>query len=457
MRIKRILALLSVILIIITLFAGCKKTATDDPTDKGSETDNLTKSGKIKINLWSFTDEIPTMTERFLELNPDIDEKYEFDITIISTTESAYQPALDKALTEGGSNAPDIYAAEAAFVLKYTQGDMAEYAAPYSSLGIDVAKLIIESKIAQYTVDIGTRSDSEIVGLGYQATGAAMIYRRSIAIDVFGTDDPEVIKTKVGPGWDRFFEAAAELKEKGYGIVSSDGDIWHGIENSADTGWILNGKLHIDPKREKFLDYSKLLMDMDWHNNTEDWQEGWFADIAGTGPKQIFSFFGPAWLINYVMGGNAGKTFGDWAVCEPPVGFYWGGTWLLANKDTTKSEVVGRFIEWVTLDNSDTGLQYYWANGTLYGDGGTKDTVGSGTVMERSNGEIEFLNGQNMFDVFVPASAYANGKNMTQYDEVINQIWRDEVGNYSSGTVSREEALENFKNRVEETLGITSE
>ena len=411
---------------------------------------------KEKVNLWSYTDEIPTMTEKFLELNPDIADKYDFEITIIATTEGAYQPALDQALAEGGVNAPDIYAAEAAFVLKYTQGDMAEYAIPYKSLGIDVDRLLAESGIAPYTVDIGTRGGGDLVGLGYQATGSAMIYRRSIAIDVWGTDDPDIIKSKTGPGWEKFFEAAGELRDKGYAIVSGDGDIWHGIENNADQGWIVDGKLYIDPGREVFLDYSKRLKDNDWHNDTEDWQPDWFNDIAGVGPKPVFAFFGPAWLINYVMGGNAGDTFGDWAVCEPPVGFYWGGTWLLANKDTTKKDAVSRFIEWVTLDSTDTGLQYYWANGTLYGDGGTKDTVGSGVVMERSNGEIDFLGGQNMFNVFVPAAMFANGKNMTQYDESINQIWREETREYSDGAKTREEAIQSFRQRVEDTLGIRS-
>ena len=440
-----------------TMYSACAKLPPpDDSAIDSAQADGAPEGGKAKINLWSYTDEIPAMTEKFLELNPDIDEKYEFNITIIATTEGAYQPALDQALAAGGGDAPDIYAAEAAFVLKYTQGDMADYAMPYKNLGIDVDRLLNESEIAPYTVDIGTRGGGELVALGYQATGSAMIYRRSIALDVWGTDNPDVIKTKVGPGWDKFFEAAAELRGKGYGIVSGDGDIWHGIENSADRGWIVDGKLFIDPEREKFLDYSKKLKDNDWHNDTEDWQPGWFNDIAGAGPKPVFAFFGPAWLINYVMGGNAGDTFGDWAVCEPPVGFYWGGTWLLANKDTAKAEAVSRFIEWVTLDSSDTGLQYYWANGTLYGDGGTKDTVGSGVVMARSNGEIDFLGGQNMFDVFVPAAMFANGKNMTQYDESINQIWREETREYSGGAKSREEAISSFRSRVADTLGIQS-
>lgn len=98
-----------------------------------------------------------------------------------------------------------------------------------------------------------------------------------------------------------------------------------------------------------------------------------------------------------------------------------------------------------------------WANGTLNGEGGTKDSVASGTVMAMSNGELDFLGGQNMFDVFIPANANANGKNMTQYDETINSNWRDQVRAYAAGEKSRDEAIATFKQNVADNLDVTVE
>jgi len=408
--------------------------------------------GPKVINLWSFTDEVPKMLDKYKELNPDFD--YEVNVTIIATTDGAYQPALDQALTAGGADAPDMYTAESAFVLKYTQGDMYEYAAPYKSLGIDVDKKLKEADIAQYTVDIGTSPDGDLVGLGYQATGGAFIYRRSIAKDVWGTDDPATIKNKIGPGWDKFFDAAAALKAKGYGIVSGDGDVWHAVENGSKEGWIINGALNIPPEREAFLDISKELKDNGYTNDTQDWTDAWFADMKDAGPKKVFGYFGPAWLINYVMVNNCGDTFGDWAICEPPVGFFWGGTWVIANKNSKVKDALGDIIEWITLDSSTEGLQYYWANGTFNPDGGAKDAVASGTVMAKSNGELDFLGGQNMFDVFIPAGAFATGTNKTQYDETINQYWRDQVRAYTNGDATRAQAIADFKQQVADNLDV---
>ena len=473
---KKLLSVLLTAAMAATLLAGCGGSGDAPAADGGTEapaaenTDNAESSsdegeaaapaGEV-INVWAFTDEVPNMIQKYKDLHPDF--PYEINATIISTTDGAYQPALDQALAAGGAEAPDIYCAEAAFVLKYAQGDASGYAAPYEDLGIDVAADIEAADIAQYTIDIGTNPDGKLVALGYQATGGAFIYRRSIAKDVWGTDDPAEIGKKIGPGWDQFYAAADELKAKGYGIVSGDGDIWHAVENSSDAGWIVDGKLTIDPKREEFLDLSKELKDKGYHNDTQDWQDAWFADMKGEGQQQIFGFFGPAWLINYTLAPNCGGaavgegTYGDWAICEPPIGFFWGGTWLLANKDTQKKEAVAEILRWITLDCSEEGLQYMWANGTLNGEGGTKDAVASGTVMEMSNGELDFLGGQNMFEVFVPANQFANGKNLTQYDETINTYWRDQVREYTSGNKSREQALADFKQQVADNLDVVVE
>ncbi|MDR0248574.1 MAG: hypothetical protein LBI44_02780, partial [Oscillospiraceae bacterium] len=85
------------------------------PSQSGSATAEKT------ISVWSFTDEVPNIIMKYKELNPGF--PYNFIITIISDTYGAYQPALDQALGGSGGQSPDIYTAEAAFVLKYSQGD----------------------------------------------------------------------------------------------------------------------------------------------------------------------------------------------------------------------------------------------------------------------------------------------------------------------------------------------
>ena len=490
---KVIAGLLSVAM--IAAMAGCNSNTTPTTTAGGETKGNESKpaettaaggettttettvkesygEGSIHINMWSFTNEVPNMAKKYISLNPDFGKKYTIDVTIIATTNGTYQPALDAALKNGEV---DLYAAEAAFILKYAQGDAASFAAAYKDLGIDVDKDLKDAEIAQYTVDIGTRpSDKALVALGYQATGGAMIYRASIAKEVFGSDDAAAVEKEVGAGsgnYDTFWKAAEKLKAKGYPIVSGDGDVWHMVENSSSSGWIVDGKLNIAPERQAFFDISKTLLDKGWSNETSDWTPAWYADMKGVSQegkdnKPAFCFFGPAWLINYVMVGNSGGekagegTYGDWRVCKAPCGFFWGGTWVLASKtaaeNADKKAGVAELIRWITLDASDKGLQYMWANGTFNGEGGTKDTVASGKVMATADGKLDFLGGQNMFPAFIAANANATGKNMTQYDETINSLFREQVNQYAHGQKSVDDAIKTFKSNVADKLGVES-
>lgn len=423
------------------------------PDENGEEASEASE-GVQTINLWSFTDEVPNMMEMFLENHPEYAQRYQINTTIISDQDGAYMIALDQALESGGVDIPHLFTAESASVLRYTQGTMASHALPYTALGIDVDGLIEEAAIASYAVEIGTR-DGEVVGLGFQATGGAIIYRRSIAQSVFGTDDPDDIQNIVGPGWDQFLDAARQLDEAGYAAVSGAGDVWQ-VVRTGGSPWVVDGELVIDPIRENFMDIHSALYQEGLMNDATAWEDAWFADMAGVGEREVFAFFGPAWLINHIMADNAGDTYGDWAVAHPPSGFFWGGTWLMANANAPESMrgFLGSFIEWVTLDTSTDGLQYLWANGLFDPDSDVRDVVASGTVMDISHGEIDFLGGQNMFDIFAPAGHYADGTALTEYDLQINNWFIDQSQEYAMGNKTREEALRDFKQSVADNTAI---
>ncbi|MCL1863082.1 MAG: carbohydrate ABC transporter substrate-binding protein [Defluviitaleaceae bacterium] len=414
-------------------------------------------AGRTTINLWSFTDEVPRMVERYKEMNPDFAERFNVVPNIVATDDGAYQLALDMALVGGGADMPDIFTAESAFVIRYTQGDMSQFAATYSDVGIaNLSGRIADARIAPYIVDMGTRN-GDVVGLAFQHTGSGVIYRRSLAQEVWGTDDPVYVGSRIGPGWDRFFDAARDMYASGFAMVSGAGDVWQAVRNTGGP-WIVDGSLNIHPDRMAHFDFARILYQENLMNDAGAWSSAWFADMGGVGERPVFGFLGPAWLINHVMAGNAGDTYGDWGVAVPPVGFSWGGTWVIPSTNATRnadvSEGVRRILEWITLDTSMDGLQQHWANGTLFPGSVLKDAVASGVVMDRSDGTLPFLGGMDMFDTFIPAGEFADGTLFTQHDEFINARFEENAMNYARGDMTREEALANFRTLVSETLGI---
>ena len=77
--------------------------------------------------------------------------------------------------------------------------------------------------------------------------------------------------------------------------------------------------------------------------------------------------------------------------------------------------------------------------------------------MAKSDGTVEFLGGQNMFDVFIAANENAKGTNLTQYDESINTFWRNQVREYTAGNKSRDQAIADFRQQVADNLDVVVE
>lgn len=415
-------------------------------------------SGPEKIEIWTYTYEVPEIIEQYIRQNPEFGEMYTVKCTFISR-DCDYERVLDEALANGGDQAPDIYVANVEFVYKYSQGEMAEYASAYRDLGIDVDKKIEDAEIAPYTVEIGSR-DGEVVALGYEGTGCAMIYNADIARDVFGTDDPAEIEKIIGAGtgnWDKFLEASEILKSKGYAAVSDTSAIWQLYTTTTDSAWVADGQINISTDREGYIDLAKTLKDNDYSNNTVMWSEEWFDEMRGVSDRKVFAFFGPVWFISYIMEGNSGGsyvgegTYGQWRVCRPPVSSYWGGTWIFANKDTDQKEGVAELIEWITLDTSDTGLQYLLANKMIYD---FQQGVASGVVMAKSDGVSDFCGGQNVYEAYIECNNMPSGKYLTENDNLINNYFKQAVDMYVNGDLTRDEAIEYFKNSVYDNVVI---
>ena len=417
-------------------------------------------SGPEIIKIWSYSDDAARIAAQYIKQKPEFGEKYTVECTVLPAV-GEYQDYLDRTLKASSKLGPDIYFVDADFAVKYTQGKMSKYAAAYKDLGIDVTAKIKEAEIAHYVVDVGTR-DGKVVALSYQSSAGVMIYNAEIARDAFGTDDPAEIEKIFGAGtrkWDKFLEASETLKSRGYVTVSGYEDIWPLCDKQATEPWREYQEIYIAPSREEYLDLAKTIKKSGYSNDSVNWSESWYKDMKGEGYSKVFAYFGPAWLINYVMIGNCGGsslgegTYGQWRVCAPPAGFYLGGSWVLANADTEQKEGVAELIEWITLDTSDTGLQYLWANGLIDWDNNpyttsVQDAVASSAVMARSEWSNDFCGGQNLFPAFVKGNMYSEAKAVTQYDEVVGQYYKEAVRKYAGTNMDRYQAIRNFKNEV---------
>ena len=102
----------------------------------------------------------------------------------------------------------DMFLIEADYALKYVDS-------PYT-LDVRADIGLTDDELAgqyKYTQDIAT-ADGVLKGVTWQATPGLFAYRRSIAKDVLGTDDPAEVQTYLSD-WDKFNEVAGEGRRKG--------------------------------------------------------------------------------------------------------------------------------------------------------------------------------------------------------------------------------------------------
>ena len=88
------------------------------------------------------------------------------------------------------------------YVNKYTNTDMA---LDIKSLGLTDDDL---SQMYDYTKQAATKSDGTLRAVSWQGCPGGFVYRRSIAKEVFGTDDIEKIQEQVSD-WDKFAPQSA--------------------------------------------------------------------------------------------------------------------------------------------------------------------------------------------------------------------------------------------------------
>ncbi len=479
---KKTIALALACLMIVGLFTGCAPTA---PAASG--TPAATPEAKASepvvpktLKIWSFTDEVKTMAIAFQGKHPEIKVEY----TMIPMTNGEFQTKLKSALQSG--DLPDVVSLEASFVREYVESD---FLADVSDL-LPIAK---ELGTYQFTLDIGTY-EGITKAYSYQATPGALFYRRSLAKEYFGTDDPAAIQEIVS-SMEKFEAAAKVVKEKSKGntyMVGSTGDFQNLFFANRKQPWVVDNKLVIDPMVDQLFETAKSFRQNGYEAQANQWQEGWFAGMndslvdAKGNPKQVFSYLLPTWGLPYVLMPNAapkevkaegsdtakkvGKdTSGDWACISGPMPYQWGGTWVGALDGAKNMDTAKEFIKFAALDTENLKA---WALGTYTNDylkkidptvgdklaQGPGDFISSQKVVNEIIGQFDnaatskFLAGQNSYKGFAEAAPNVSLKLLQASDDAIQRSLNDPLNNYASKKATKEEALTQFKDAVRSAL-----
>ncbi|SFR63474.1 hypothetical protein [Anaeromicropila populeti] len=449
-RFKKSLALLLVVIMAVSAW-GCKK---DDDKTSTDPTAEVTESAAAESEEPAASEEVSTSTEPFYiySWNTELEDRLQYfkdkypeytdRIQYVNIGDSAiYQEKIDGLLgSPDSAEYPDLFALEADYIKKYVNSD---YTLDVADLGITADDYANQYA---YTLTIPTnQSTGAIQALSWQACPGSMMYRRSLAKTYLGTDEPDKVQEFVSD-WDKFFETARTINEKSGGatkILSGNDDIVKVYLATKTKPWVdENSVFSIDDNMLAYFDAYKTLEEEDLTNKTSQWTEQWNANCAN---DSTFAYFGCTWFLHWTIKANCGGekvgegTYGDWAMCQGPAPYYWGGTWLAATANCSDKQLAGLIMKTLTCDTetmnkmADETLDYV----------NNKEAVQQ--LIDAGKGPYEFLGGQDFLSVFSPLAENVDVSWMSAYDQKINEQLDIQVKAYANGEKDKDAAIADFK------------
>jgi hypothetical protein len=387
--------------------------------------------GKV-LNIYAWNEEFKGFFEKYYT----VPEGVTVNWIITPSDNGAYQDKLDTALfaQEGAAadDKVDLFLAEADYIQKYADSD---YTQDITAMGVTDF-----SNTYKYTVQAASDMNGVVKGVSFQCCPSALIYRRSIAKDVLGTDDPAEVQAALD-SWEKFEAVAAEAKAKGYYMTASFAETYRAFSNNCTSPWVNeNNELQFDDQilawiaqTELFVKNGYTLADSGiWDQPKNDQM---FAD------GKTMCFFGPAWYFNFCMGNAQDPEkgcSGDWAICEGPAAHFWGGTWLMAPAGTDNPTLVADIMN--TFINDEEVCTALVANEAQFSN---NQAVNAKFAADPEYGSA-FLGGQNDVAVFSAMTDNIVWENHTIYDQIMNEGLQNKLQEYFQGLVDKDTALNNF-------------
>ncbi len=364
---------------------------------------------------------------------------------ITSTEDNAYEEHLDTILpgnaSESADNKVDLFMVDAGNAARYTAMDV-NLALPLAELGITEEEL---SGQYAFTRELVTDAEGNQRGASWQACASGMIYNRSLAAGILGSDDPKEVQEAV-QDWESFAGTAKQVRKSGYCITSTVYDTYRAYACSASQGWTRrNGRLSVDDSLRQWAEDSKKLLDAEETGMAELWSDEWNRGFYEDTP--VFAYFGPLWLINDVMHAQEeGSTAenGGWGLTKGPQSFFWGGSWLCAAVGTDNQTLAGKILRTLT---TDAAVMKEIAKGE--GECVNNKKVLKELASDASMGN-PVLGGQNPYGILAEAAESIDLPVSSAEGQAADEAFQSAMRSYLEGEATYQEALERFQDCMAE-------
>jgi len=330
---RMLLPLLALLLILSAVGCGPKEAPV-------IETAPGEKSGEIVIWAWSES-EINGLAEKFNEVYPNIKIKF------VAVESDLYLSKLQSALVTGGE-LPDV-----------TLQEIGERGAMYA---LDIWE---DLEAAPYNLDRNIffpqilptmlNADGKIVGIERELNPSGICYKRDLALEFFGTEDPDELGAMISD-WDQLIAEGKRIAEESGGKVK----LFAGLRDVesilysqyADTVFEEN-LAHITEYYEYNMDIMLRMYEGGMVGKLQMWTPAWNSSYID--PENYILYPCAPWSPVWVVKANDPDGTGRWGVTTAPLrGYSYGGTAYGILKDAKNKDLAWTFIEWATTTDHGT-------------------------------------------------------------------------------------------------------
>ena len=444
---KKLVAILMAALMLVGIVACTAKPAekpaeqpAEQPAQQPAEqpAEQPAAQGKV-FNIYAWNEEFKGFFEKYYT----VPEGVTVNWIITPSDNGAYQQKLDEALLNQANASDDdkidMFLAEADYIGKYVDSDYT----------MDISKIGFTNADTQYEYTIKAASDVNGVckGVSFQCCPAAVIYRKSIALDVLGTDKPEEVQAAIDT-WEKFDAVAAQAKEKGYLMTASFAETFRTFSNNCTIPWVdENDNIQFDPQITAWIDQTAKYIENGYTLTAGVWDAEKTNEMFKTG--KTMCFFGPAWYYNFCMT-NAmdpeNGCVGDWCIVQGPQAYFWGGTWLLAATGSDNTEMLKDIFETFTK-NEDVCTKLVENDNQFPNNTNVVEKFAN----DPTYGNTAILDGQNDIAIFAELAKNIKWENHTNYDQILNEGLQNKLQEWFNGSVDKDTAMQNFYQLIKET------
>ncbi|MBS6196060.1 MAG: extracellular solute-binding protein [Clostridiales bacterium] len=212
---RKVLAMLMAAVMLVPTLSACggadggneSKESDAKVEDSASGDEESSDGEEVTLTIWDWDEaHLNHMTEWYHNKYPNVN----FETLVVSTQD--YMQKLQSALASG-SGVPDIILSEMAYRGKVFELGITE------DLSKDPYNVKAEDMF-DFANQLGAGPNGELYGVEQQICPSGFAYRRDLAKEYLGTDDPAEVGAMISD-WDKMFEVATQVKEKSGGKVTA--------------------------------------------------------------------------------------------------------------------------------------------------------------------------------------------------------------------------------------------